>query len=496
MRAAGYALALCLAATASALPLGGCTSTDPATGSRIFTAGMSPEREASVGRANHPKFVKAFGGEYGSAELKAYVASIGRFLVSTSELPNLEFTFTILNSPTVNAFAAPGGYIYLTRGLLALANDEAELAAVMAHEIAHVTARHGARSHGRNVIATIGMIGLNILGGGRYDEIARLGTTGVLRGFSREHEHEADSLAIRYLARAGYDPGAMGRFLARLRDSSRLDAKRRGASPDAVDRFDYLATHPAPIERIGRARRMAGATPVSDPITARDIYLSKISGIVFGDDREQGFVRGRDFLHPVARFGFRVPPDFSLFNSPDAVAAFGPAGERILFDQERRGFSGAMTDYLRDSWAKGRRLARLEALRVNGLEAAAAMTRLRTRDTTFDAGLAAYRTPDGSIYRFLFLTPPERTRALSTAIRRTLHSFRVLTAAEAARLEPHRLRIVTVGGQDSVETLARRQPFADYRVERFAVLNGIDPGIGLRPGSSVKLVVEDGGRGR
>ena len=496
MRAAGYALALCLAATASVLPLGGCTTTDPATGSQIFTAGMSPEREASVGRENHPKFVKAFGGEYGSPELKAYVASIGRFLVSTSELPNLEFTFTILNTPTVNAFAVPGGYIYLTRGLLALANDEAELAAVMAHEIAHVTARHGARSHGRNVLATIGMIGLNILGGGRYDEVARLGTTGVLRSYSREHEHEADKLAIRYLARAGYDPGAMGRFLARLRDSSRLDAKRRGASPDAVDRFNYLATHPAPIERIGRAERMARAAAVSDPITARDIYLSKIAGIVFGDDREQGFVRGRDFLHPVARFGFRVPPDFSLFNSPDAVAAFGSAGERILFDQERRGFYGAMTAYLRDAWGSGLRLTWLEALRVNGLEAATATARLQTRNGTFDARLVAYRTPDRSIYRLLFLTPPERTRALAAPIRRALRSFRVLTAAEAARLKPYRLRIVTVGDWDSVESLARRQPFADYRVERFAVLNGIGPGAGLRPGSRVKLVVEAGGRGR
>ncbi len=496
MKAAGYAFALCLAATAPALPLGGCTGTDPATGSRIFTAGMSPEREASIGRANHPKFVKMFGGEYGSRELKEYIASIGRFLASTSELPDLEFTFTILNSPTANAFAAPGGYIYLTRGLLTLANDEAEIAAVLAHEIGHVTARHGARSHGRTVIATIGMIGLNVLGSGRYDDLARLGTTGALRSFSREHEHEADRLAIRYLARAGYDPGAMGRFLTRLRDSSRLDAKRRGASPDAVDRFNYLATHPAPIERIGRATRMARAVNVNGPITARDIYFSKISGIVFGDDREQGFVRGRDFLHPAARFAFRVPPGFSLFNSPDAVAAFGPARERILFDQEQRRFAGSMISYLRDFWAGGRRLAQLEALRVNGVEAATATTRLRTRDGALDARLAAYRTPDQSIYRFIFLTPPDRTRALSIAFRRALRSFRVLTSEEAARLKPYRLRIVTVGNRDSIESLAHRQPFADYRVERFAVLNGISPGASLRPGTNLKLVVEDSGNGR
>ena len=496
MKTAGYAFALCLAATASALGLGGCSGSDPATGSQIFTAGMSPAREATIGRANHPKFVKVFGGEYGSQELKEYVTSVGRFLASTSELPNLEFTFTILNSPTVNAFAAPGGYIYLTRGLLALANDEAEIAAVLAHEIGHITARHGARSHGRNVLATIGMIGLNILGGGRYDDIAKLGTAGVLRSFSREHEHEADRLAIRYLARAGYDPGAMGRFLARLRDSSRLDAKRRGASPDAVDRFSYLATHPTPIERIGRAARMARATNVSNPITARDIYFSKISGIVFGDDRKHGFVQGRDFLHPAARFAFRVPPGFSLFNSPNTISALGPAKERILFEQEQRRFSGSMTGYLKDFWASGQRLAQLEALRVNGIEAATATTRLRTRNGAFDARLAAYRTPDRSIYRLVFLTPPDRTRALSAEFRRTLRSFRVLTAGEAARLKPHRLRIVTVGDRDSVRSLAHRQPFADYRVERFAVLNGISPGASLRPGTNLKLVVEGSGNGR
>ncbi len=350
---------------------------------------MPSECEASIGRANHPKFVKMFGGEYGSRELKEYIASISRFLASMSELPDLEFTFTILNSPTVNAFAAPGGYIYLTRGLLALANDEAEVAAVLAYEIGHVTARHGARSHGRNVIATIGMIGLSVLGDGRYDDLAQLATTGVLRSFSREHEHEADRLAIRYLARVGYDPDAMGRFLTRLRDSS-----RRGAPPDAVDRFNYLATHPAPIERIGRATRMARAVNVSGPITARDIYFSKISGIVFGNGREQGFVRGHDFLHPAARFAFRVPPGFSLFNSPNPVAAFGPAREGILFDQEQRRFTGAMTGYLRDFWANGLYFTQLEALRVNGIEAATATTRLRIRDGAFDARLAAYRTPD------------------------------------------------------------------------------------------------------
>ncbi len=491
---------------ASGLQLAGC-ATSPATGSTIFTGGMTPQQEARIGADNHSRIVKAFGGEYGSPELRRYVASIGRLLASTSELPALGFSFTVLDSDKVNAFAVPGGYVYVTRGLLALAGNEAELAAVLAHEIGHVTARHGARQHGQTLVATVGAalgqaLGAHLASRGRLDpsgqrlldDLAGKGALGVLRSFSREHEHESDELGIRYLARSGYDPGAMARFLGKIRDWSRLQARMRGASPDRIDRFDYLATHPAPLERVRRAERIARAANVPDPIAGADVYLSKISGITFGGSREQGYVRGRDFLHPTMRFGFRLPPGFSVFNSPDAVAAFGPGDARLVLDLEPKPYRGTMAQYVRSRWFGRLGSASVQPDTVNGLEAAFAEARLRSGNGAVDARLAAYRGTDGRIFRIMIVTPPGGMRAIAGEAERTLRSFRTLSAAEAARLGPNRLEVVTVRDGDTVRSLARRMPRTDHAAELLAVLNGLDPNARLQPGTKVKLVVPDRGK--
>lgn len=474
-----------LAATMVLPLLGGC-ATNPTTGGAIFTGGLSQQEEIRIGRLNHPVILKQYGGEYGTPELRRYVESIGQFLASTAERPDLKFKFTVLNSESVNAFATPGGYVYVTRGLLALADNEAQLAAVLAHEIGHITARHHAQRSGQSLLANIGLGAVGALGGRAAANLGQFAAIGILRGFSREHEREADSLSMRYMARAGFDPGAMAEFLRKLRANARLTKIRRGESPDAVDRFDYLATHPAPAERVELAAEMARHAAVRDPVTGRDVYLSKISGMLYGGDPEQGFVRKRDFLHPKLRFAFRVPPGFSVLNSRKAVIAFGPDGARILFDHAPRPADGPMTFYLREVWGGKLQLEDLEAIEVNGLEAATAQRRGRAHDLR----LVAYRAGPGTIYRFLFLTPPDRTRSLSTELRRTTYSFRLLSAAEAAQLRPHKLRIVTVAPGDTVESLARSLPYADHQVERFEILNGISRTERLRPGRKLKTVGE------
>ena len=465
--------------------LGGC-ATNPTTGGAIFTGGMSQQEEIRVGRLHHPVILKQYGGEYGAPELKRYVESIGQFLASTAERPDLKFKFTVLNSEDVNAFATPGGYVYVTRGLMALADDEAQLAAVLAHEIGHIAARHHAQRRGRTLVANIGLGALGALGGRAAADLGQFAAVGILRGFSREHEREADDLSLRYMTRAGFDPKAMAEFLRKLRANARLTRIRRGESPDAVDRFHYLATHPAPAERMERAAEMARNAAVRDPVTGRHVYLSKISGMLYGGDPEQGFVRGRDFLHPKLRFAFRVPPGFSVLNSRTAVAAFGPDGARLLFDRAPKPADGSMTFYLREVWGRNLRLENLETIEANGLEAATAATRRRGMDLR----LVAYRAAPGTIYRFLFLIPPGAPGRLSTELRRTTYSFRLLGAAEAARLKPHRLRVVTVAPGDTVESLARGLPYADHRVERFEILNGVSRAEPLLPGRKLKTVSE------
>lgn len=470
-----------------ATSLAGCAR-NPATGGTAFTGGLSQSEEIQMGRENHPKIIKEFGGEYGSPELKRYVDGIGQLLARTAERRDLKFTFTLLNSDIINAFATPGGYIYITRGLMALADNEAQLAGVLAHEIGHITALHHARRHGQSLLANIGLAAVGILGGRSAAQLGQLGAVSVLQSFSRGNEYEADQLGVRYLSRAGFDPGAMAGFLSKLRADTRLRAKRRGESPDAVDQFNYLATHPAPRARVQRATALANKTPVKNPVTARNLYLSKLNGMLYGSDPDQGFIRGRDFLHPKLRFAFRVPPGFSLFNSPRAVYAFGPDKSRIIFDRASKPAGGSMKNYLGRVWGAKMRLRDLETIRVNGLDAATATTTLRTNTGNFNARLVAYRFDAKTIYRLIFLIPAKQRNRLSTELRRTTYSFKRLTPAEASRLRPLVLRIITVRRGDTIGRLARRMPYSDFQLERFEVLNGISRNDPLRVGQKLKMV--------
>ncbi len=470
--------------------LSGCAQ-NPATGSTTFTGGLSQADEIRMGRENHPRIIKEFGGEYGTPELKRYVDGIGQLLARTSERSDLQFKFTVLNSDIINAFATPGGYVYITRGLMALADNEAQLAGVLAHEIGHITALHHARRHGQSLLANIGLAAVGILVGREAAQVGQMGAVTLLQSFSRENEYEADELGVRYLSRAGFDPAAMAGFLAKLRADSRLTALRRGESPDKVDQFNYLATHPAPAARVERATALARQTNVRNPMTARDIYLSKLDGLLFGGDPEEGFIRGQDFLHPKLRFAFTVPQGFSLMNSSTAVHAFGPNKSRIIFDRASKPADGSMEYYLGQIWGAKMNLRNLETIRVNGLDAATATTRIRTNDGTFDARLTAYRIDTQTIYRMIFLTARDDTNRLATGLRRTTYSFRTLSPAEASRLRPLVLRIVTVRPGDTVESLARRLPHSDFKVERFEVLNGISRSNRLVPGQKLKMITMD-----
>ena len=486
------ALALAFASTG----LNGCAKV-PATGKNAFTGGLGTAEEIRIGRENHPKIIKEFGGEYGSPDLRKYVDSIGQLLARTVERQDLKYTFTVLNSDIINAFATPGGYIYVTRGLMALADSEAEFAGVLAHELGHQTALHHAKRHGQVKLADILLTGAAIVTG----QVAPKASRGImqvgkglavalLQRFSRENEFESDDLGVGYLARSGYNPSAMAGFLRKLRAHSRLDAQLRGESPDQIDQFNYLATHPAPIERVNRAAAKARATRVRAPMTAQDTYFGKIDGMLFGDDPEQGFVRGRVFLHPELRFRFEVPKGFRLFNSPKAVTAFGPKGSRIIFDRASKPSDGPMDAYLADLWTQEPRLTEVVRITINGLEGAIGKTRLRSYKGVLDVQLLAIRIHPKKIYRFLFLTPNTLTRTLERDLRRTTYSFRRLDEPEAMSLRPQRIDIIKFGSRDTVARLARRMPFEDFKLERFRVLNGLAADERIEAGRRLKIVVD------
>jgi predicted Zn-dependent protease len=483
-------LSLLLAAggLAAALALAGCAQS-PATGRNIFTGGLSAEDEVKLGREQHPEIVREFGGEYDDPQLRAYVDSLGRLLAQTSELPNLDWHFTVLDTPVVNAFALPGGYVYVTRGLLALADNEAELAGVLAHEIGHVTARHSAERYGQSVLGSAAALGVGVLLGSQAAAEATSGAAQLaVLSYSRDQEFEADTLGVRYLARTGHDPEAMATFLRRLLGHSRYEAELAGR-PEAADAFDITQTHPRTADRVERAIQQAGGRRVADPIVDRDLYLDKIDGLVFGDSPAQGFVRGRSFLHPDLGFAFEVPEGFQLANTPKRVLAQNPNGAIIEFDTAGTSSRGSMTRYLAEDWGGGVDLNDIQALDVNGLEAATAWTRLDTRQGKADFRLVAIRL-DGAIYRFLFVTPAELTTSMSASLRRTTYSFRPLSAQDADDLRPYRIDIYRVQSGDTPTGIARRMPLGAESLGQFQVLNGLRQGDPLIAGQRVKTVTE------
>src|SRR5262245_19202048 len=465
----------------------GC-STNPATGESSFTGFMSESEEQRIGKEYHPKILQEFGGAYQNQELQTYVSGLGNLLARTSDRPNQKFTFTVLDSPIVNAFAMPGGYVYITRGLMALANNEAEVSGVLAHEIGHVAARHAAERYSTGALMSIPGVILGVLTGSQ--EVANLvnsGAAAYLQGYSRDQEYQADLLGVRYLSRANYDPYGMASFLGQLQAEEKLDAQIAGR-PDMADQTNIMASHPRTADRIQRAIQEAGGTQVSDPIVERNVYLQKIDGLLYGDSAEDGFILGRRFAHPKLRFEFTVPPGFYMRNSSTAVLAQRADGSLIQFDRETKGYRGRMYDYLTDQWTSG--VEHAQQITINGLEAATGTGRIRGNNGTYDVRLVAIRFTDNQIYRFIFATKPDVTKQLAGDIRQAIYSFRELSASEAAELRPQRIRLVRVASGDTVESITARMAFEDYRVDRFLVLNGLKRSDRLQTGQLVKIIVE------
>ena len=492
----GLLIALLLA-PALALPAACARVVNPATGQTEFTA-MSPAQELQIGEEQHPQVLMQFGGADEDPELQAYVTRIGGRLAATSELPELDFTFTVLNSGVINAFALPGGYVYITRGLLALADNEAELAGVMAHEIGHVTARHSAQRYSRGVLAqgglAIGTILAGVLGGGAAADLVQqaggLGAQAYLAGYSRDQEFQADELGVRYLARAGYDPTAMSSFLDKLERNDQLLRKlagRDGANPAS----SWVATHPRTPDRVLRAAEQASAATTGDARIGRNEYLAQIDGMVYGEDPSQGFVRGRTFVHPDLRFAFDLPQGYRIVNTPQAV--IGQAQDSLMkFDAVRVPEHRDIEVYLARDWAQelgAGRLGNVSESEVNGMPAASAVAAGQLEDgRPVTVALAAIREGDERVYRFMFVSPGRMSSAHANAYQATVNSFRRLSADEAAAIDARRLQVVTVEPGQDVDDFARRMAVDALPREQFLLLNGLAADASLTPGQKVKLV--------
>jgi len=477
-------------ALAATLPFAAGCTTNPATGQSNFTPFMTPSQEVSIGRQEHPKVLAEFGVYDEKPELNAYVAEIAFRLHAASEMANQPFTFTVLDSDMTNAFAIPGGFVYVTRGLMALANNEAELAGVIGHEIGHVTGRHSAQRSTQQIFAGLGAAAVGVaLGNQAASQVANMGAMAWIQGYSRSQELEADQLGIRYLARAGYDPLAMATFLQQLSRDTALSRKLMFQEGEATPADSWFSSHPRTEDRVQAAAQSARAT-VTNPRIGRDDYLRRIDGMIYGDSPEQGYVRGRTFAHPTLRLAFDVPQGFRMINGNSQVIAINEQGAQIAFDADQAPQGMAMTDYIVNRWLEGRQPQGLERIDVNGMEGATGNLRIDGQRGPVDIRFVAVRWDGQTVYRFLFVTPASITASYSEPFRATTYSLRRLSNAEVAALRPLRLRVVEVRAGDTIETLSRRMAFDDLRRERFMVLNGIDHEGQLQPVMLVKIVVD------
>ncbi len=481
------------------LPLLQACTTNPATGEQSFTAFMSEEDEKRIGAEEHPKMLDAFGGTYDDATLQRYVNRIGEDLASYSEFPDLDFQFFVLNDDTVNAFALPGGYIYISRGLIALAEDEAEVAGVIGHEIGHVTARHSAQRYSAAMATNIGLSAVGILGQvlgapAGVGNAVSFGAQAALQSYSRGQELEADRLGARYMVRAGYDPSALTDFFAKLDAQGKLEAKKAGRTGDG---FNIMSTHPRTTDRIQQAAELAARNRPQNPKRNRDPFLAQVDGVLFGKDPREGFMRDDTFIHPVLGFKFDFPPGFKVDNGRTQVTGTDEKGTTVIFDMERPNVATGMPDlrrYLTQHWGPKiglKALENVETITINGLSAATGSARADTNRGVRDIRLIAIRAARERLYRFVFLTDPRVTVDMSTPLRRTTYSFELITPEDANDLKPPRVNVKRVGPGETIESLAQSMQYNDFGEDWFKALNLNVISDGLAEGERVKVIAAD-----
>ena len=483
-----WAFAGLLGATSLALsacgPLGG----------PIASAGTPiTQAEASQGAEYHPQFISEFGGAMSGPQAD-YVVSVGKNIAVQSGLGNAreDFTVTLLNSPVNNAFAVPGGYVYVTRQLVGLMNNEAELAGVLGHEVGHVAARHSARrQQAAQQNQILGVLGAVVTGAVLGDSaVGQTLQRGLLQGsqlltlrYSRSQELEADQLGIQYLGTAGYDQRAMATVLASLARQNALDAQLQGNNASIPE---WASTHPDPASRVQTA---LNSVAIPGGQTKADTFLTRIDGILYGDDPKQGVIEGRTFKHPDFRLAFTAPNGFYMVNSTQAVSINGQSGRGQLSGGQ---LSGGLANYVRGIFtalggdSQTITPQSVQTTTVNGIPAAYGMARVNNGQENVDVVVYAYDFGGNQAFHFLTISAAGQADVFAPMFQ----SMRKISASEAAAIVPRRIDVVTVKQGESVASLARRMAYDRAKEERFRVLNGLGPNDTVQAGQKVKLVVK------
>lgn len=473
-----------LAAVAVILALTGllvACAVNPATGKRQFVL-ISEGQEIAMGR-EYDKQVSAEMGLYGDAELQAYVDGLGQKLAAGSERPELDWKFSVVDDPMVNAFALPGGYIYITRGILAHFNSEAELAAVLGHEIGHVTGRHSVSQMSKSQLLQLGLGVGAVMAPERWSgltEVAAAGLGVLFLKYGRDDEREADDLGLRYMLSTGYDPRRMTHVFEML---GRVSAAQGGGRVPG-----WQSTHPAPENRRERIAGQISGLPdqdFSDERVGRKRLLTRVDGIVFGENPRDGYFEDSLFFHPEMQFRFEFPAGWKTINQrsavvgvskeQDAIVMLGVAGEESA--------AAALTAFFAD---EGVSKSGAPMGSINGLTTAGGGFTVTTESgsLTGRVGFIEYR---GSVFRLIGYSPGEKWEGYRRTIRGALASFNRVTDRRVLDVQPRRLKTVKLDREMTVESFAERYG-ASIPVDTLRVINGLDPGDRLASGRTYKVV--------
>lgn len=466
--------------------LAGCTQ-NPLTGRQEFTGLMSPQQEQSIGAAQHQDIIKQYGGVYNNPGMQAYVNEIGQKLARQSDRADIAYHFTVLDSPVVNAFALPGGYVYVTRGTLAVANSEAELAAVLGHEIGHVAARHQAARYSQGVLTSLGASVLSAaIGVPGVSQAIGVGTNLYMSSYSRDQETEADMLGVRYLSRNGYNTLAMSDF---LRDMEMYQSTQSEVEQKDKAQYSYFSSHPDTTGRVVTARNEAKKyTPATQSVENSDRYLSMVRGMLYGENPDQGYMRGDTFYHPQIGFALSIPQGFKVDNKPERLAIEGREGTVLVLDMADSKGAGQAESYVSQVWLKGSINADIESIDVNGLRAATTSLSVAVNNQPADIRLVAIEWGQNEFVRMQMLLPAGVSAAAIDDLKRITYSFHEMTKAERNRVKPYRIDLVKAGAGDDIKSLSSRMAVDRMAVEQFAALNGMTPAQPIVAGRTYKVI--------
>jgi predicted Zn-dependent protease len=453
---------------------------NPVTGQRELML-LDDQEEIELGRQANVQIVQEYG-IYDDPELSTYVNDFCQRLAKISHRPNLSYECKVMDSPVVNAFALPGGYIYFTRGILAYLNNEAELITVMGHELGHITARHSAQQYSRAQLAQVGLgVGMvfmpDIAG-----EVAQLGVQMLFLKFGRDDERQSDDLGVEYASKLGYDAKQMANFF------NTLDRMR--PSSDGSPLPDWFSTHPNPAERNQtvslRAKEWQDKLNLKNPKINRDEYLRRIDGLVFGENPRQGFVENNIFYHPDLRFQFPLPQGWVLQNAPAFIRMVSPNKDAlIIFTISPEGPPEQAA--LQFAQKNGARVIESSPTKVNGLPAHRLISEVRSSQGVLTIK-SYFIEKEGKVYMFHGITSPVRFDHYSPSFGNTMEQFRELTNPKMLEVKPLRIRILSSARSGTVRGALLAQGVNENDLEKMALLNGKTLDGPIAAGTLIKFI--------